>query len=39
VPRFLYLRYDGYRTYFPLLALARYRNLTQRDQMPGRYGF
>jgi squalene-hopene/tetraprenyl-beta-curcumene cyclase len=39
VPRFFYLRYDGYRTYFPLMALARYRNLTQRGQAPGRYGF
>jgi squalene-hopene/tetraprenyl-beta-curcumene cyclase len=27
-PRVFYLRYHGYRTYFPLMALARYRNLT-----------
>ena len=27
-PRVFYLRYDGYSKYFPLLALARYRNLT-----------
>jgi squalene-hopene/tetraprenyl-beta-curcumene cyclase len=26
-PRIFYLRYHGYRLYFPLLALARYRNL------------
>jgi squalene-hopene/tetraprenyl-beta-curcumene cyclase len=26
-PRVFYLRYHGYRWYFPLLALARYRNL------------
>jgi squalene-hopene/tetraprenyl-beta-curcumene cyclase len=26
-PRVFYLRYHGYRLYFPLLALARYRNL------------
>lgn len=27
-PRVFYLRYHGYRKYFPLWALARYRNLT-----------
>ena len=26
-PRVFYLRYHGYRLYFPLLALARYKNL------------
>ena len=26
-PRVFYLRYHGYRQYFPLMALARYRNL------------
>ena len=26
-PRVFYLRYDGYRSYFPTFALARYRNL------------
>ena len=26
-PRVFYLRYDGYSAYFPLWALARYRNL------------
>jgi squalene-hopene/tetraprenyl-beta-curcumene cyclase len=28
-PRVFYLRYHGYRTMFPLWALARYRNLKQ----------
>ena len=27
-PRVFYLRYHGYRAYFPLMALARYRNLS-----------
>jgi squalene-hopene/tetraprenyl-beta-curcumene cyclase len=27
-PRVFYLRYHGYRAYFPLMALARFRNLT-----------
>ena len=27
-PRVFYLKYHGYDKYFPLLALARYRNLT-----------
>lgn len=27
-PRVFYLKYHGYQKYFPLLALARYRNLT-----------
>jgi len=26
-PRVFYLRYHGYRAFFPLWALARYRNL------------
>jgi squalene-hopene/tetraprenyl-beta-curcumene cyclase len=30
-PRVFYLRYHGYRRYFPLWALARYRNLTTRN--------
>lgn len=29
-PRVFYLKYHGYTKYFPLWALARYRNLTQR---------
>ena len=28
-PRVFYLRYHGYRRFFPLWALARYRNLLQ----------
>jgi squalene-hopene/tetraprenyl-beta-curcumene cyclase len=28
-PRVFYLRYHGYRKFFPLWALARYRNLTR----------
>ena len=27
-PRVFYLKYHGYDKYFPLLALARYRNVT-----------
>jgi squalene-hopene/tetraprenyl-beta-curcumene cyclase len=30
-PRVFYLRYDGYSAYFPLWALARYRNLIARN--------
>ena len=30
-PRVFYLRYHGYRLFFPLLALARYRNLRRAD--------
>ena len=30
-PRVFYLRYHGYRKFFPLWALARYRNLRARD--------
>ncbi|GAA4330811.1 squalene--hopene cyclase [Pigmentiphaga soli] len=33
-PRVFYLRYHGYRKFFPLWALARYRNLTVRDACP-----
>ncbi len=29
-PRVFYLRYHGYRAFFPLFALARYRNLVKR---------
>jgi len=28
-PRVFYLRYHGYRLFFPLLALARFRNMTR----------
>jgi len=35
-PRVFYLRYHGYSAYFPLWALARYRNLSQaNDKTPG----
>ena len=30
-PRVFYLRYHGYRAFFPLFALARYRNLVERS--------
>ncbi|MDE2288214.1 MAG: squalene--hopene cyclase, partial [Burkholderiales bacterium] len=33
-PRVFYLRYHGYRKFFPLWALARYRNLTVRNLCP-----
>jgi len=32
-PRVFYLRYHGYRAYFPLWALARYRNLRRDGQV------
>jgi squalene-hopene/tetraprenyl-beta-curcumene cyclase len=38
-PRVFYLRYQGYRAFFPLMALARYRNLTERGETLGRFGF
>jgi squalene-hopene/tetraprenyl-beta-curcumene cyclase len=38
-PRVFYLRYHGYRAFFPLMALARYRNLTERGETLGRFGF
>ncbi len=31
-PRVFYLRYHGYRAFFPLFALARYRNLVERSE-------
>ena len=34
-PRVFYLKYHGYDNYFPLLALARYRNLSHRTLMLG----
>ena len=34
-PRVFYLRYHGYSAFFPLLTLARYRNLkTQVSKLP-----
>ena len=38
-PRVFYLRYHGYRLFFPLLALARYRGLTEGNERQVRYGF
>lgn len=38
-PRVFYLRYHGYRLFFPLLALARYRNLMDGNTMKVTYGF
>jgi squalene-hopene/tetraprenyl-beta-curcumene cyclase len=32
-PRVFYLRYHGYRAFFPLFALARYRNLMRGDSI------
>jgi squalene-hopene/tetraprenyl-beta-curcumene cyclase len=38
-PRVFYLRYHGYRAFFPLFALARYRNLVERKRPLERLGF
>ncbi len=38
-PRVFYLRYHGYRLYFPLLALARYRDLRQSNARLVSWGF
>ena len=38
-PRVFYLRYHGYRLFFPLLALARYQNLLDGKSQTGSYGF
>jgi len=38
-PRVFYLRYHGYRRYFPLLALARYRNLRRGNAGRVAFGF
>jgi len=37
-PRVFYLRYHGYRKYFPLWALARYRNLKRSNSTVVQYG-
>jgi len=37
-PRVFYLRYHGYRLYFPLLALARYRNLIDANDKRPKHG-
>lgn len=38
-PRVFYLRYHGYRLFFPLLALARYRNLMRGNDRRVAWGF
>jgi squalene-hopene/tetraprenyl-beta-curcumene cyclase len=38
-PRVFYLRYHGYRWYFPLMALARYRNLQHGNTHTVAFGF
>ena len=38
-PRVFYLRYHGYRRYFPLLALARYANLRRGNERRVAFGF
>ncbi|MBX9828355.1 MAG: squalene--hopene cyclase [Xanthobacteraceae bacterium] len=37
-PRVFYLRYHGYRRYFPLWAMARYRSLVARNDRTVRFG-
>ena len=37
-PRVFYLRYHGYRWYFPLLVLARYRNLRRGNERKVAFG-
>lgn len=37
-PRVFYLKYHGYAAFFPLWALARYRNLTQRNDRRVQWG-
>jgi squalene-hopene/tetraprenyl-beta-curcumene cyclase len=37
-PRVFYLRYHGYSKFFPLWALARYRNLTRSNERRVAYG-
>ncbi|MCW3473728.1 squalene--hopene cyclase [Limobrevibacterium gyesilva] len=38
-PRVFYLRYHGYRLFFPLLAMARYRNLKRSNDRRVAWGF
>ena len=38
-PRVFYLRYHGYRLFFPLMALARYRNVVEHGAPIDRFGF
>ena len=37
-PRVFYLRYHGYSKFFPLWALARYRNLTRSNERRVAFG-
>ena len=37
-PRVFYLRYHGYPKFFPLWALARYRNMTARNDRTVKFG-
>jgi len=37
-PRVFFLRYHGYSKFFPLWAMARYRNLKEGNPQPGRMG-
>lgn len=38
-PKVFYLRYHGYRLFFPLMAMARYRNLSQGNSRQVMWGF
>lgn len=38
-PRVFYLRYHGYKLFFPLMAMARYRNLRATNEPRVAYGF
>jgi len=38
-PRVFYLRYHGYKLFFPLLAMARFRNLRTRNDKRVAFGF
>ena len=37
-PRVFYLRYDGYSRFFPIWAMARYRNLVASNSRDVAYG-
>jgi squalene-hopene/tetraprenyl-beta-curcumene cyclase len=37
-PKVFYLRYHGYRQFFPLLALARFRNLSRANTKQVAFG-
>ena len=38
-PRVFYLRYHGYKLFFPLMAMARYRNLQRSNDKRVAWGF